>query len=1177
MKALARTIGVFILSILVFNTSLAQKASFTTNGGLIIGFGAGMAYQKSDLANSKGFGFDFILGSQLYKKENAFLSVDWKFRFLAGENKAYDHRINPDGTYSNIRYSFFNYDLELGLTLNRLRERTRIVVTGFAGAGITHGRTFTDLYDAGNSLYDYSSIDPNRESKLVYEDLRALSDGDFETRLVNKAAILPTAGLFIGYQLSRSLTLGIEFKTNFYLTEKNSLVGIDLDNRVIAGSGLDRNNYVSLGISWNLRGGSSHNSAAGNNSTGATKQHRTNNVNTDPNPNTSKTDNRVVTASLPRPLVNITNPSADTYHTDTYTHTIRATVNNVNGPDNISFYQNGFPNNNFTYNVTTKIFTANVSLRDGENNIRIKAVNRISAAEDLVTITFDHPRESVIPAPEVGFTSPSGKQITSSSDRIDVTASVKNISSKQDIQLTKNGSNTPFEYNPGSGLVKTSVMLTNGDNKLLIKGFNESGSAQDQLIVYFKNPEKIALPTVRFINPAYPVNVRNIRFPLSAETQNVRGQNDVSLKLNGASIGNFSFSANGTVSVNLLLLDGVNTIEITAKNEAGSASERTSITYNKPVVRSSPPVINIISPVTDQVRTYEPYEELRATVLNVNTKEDIILNINGSNTGNFNFNNSTKVLTTRVVLRDGNNVLTINAQNESGGDFKDQVFIKETRPCPPPVIRLIDPAQGQTNTNQQTYALKAEVHNITNSNQLRLIVNGKTVSFSFINNLVSSSVPLIRGLNILSLNAINTCGVDNASVRITNIPSVEKDPCTPPKVSFTVNEVNREDATHELRGSISGVKNKADISLTVNGRADNGFRFVPATGDLSARIKLKPGSHTIVVSVINNCGTDSKSVNLNRKRPCTPPKVSFTVNEVNRNDATHELRGSISGVKNKADISFTVNGKAHDGFQFVPATDDLSARFKLTPGSHTIAISVKNACGTDSKSVTVNKEEPCTLPKLSFTVNEVNRNDATHELRGSISGVKNKADISLTVNGRVDNGFQFTPATGDLSTKFKLTPGSHTIVVSVKNACGEDSKSESVTVEEEACGLRINPGNSTWQFCMITPSGTFSRDNLTNTNFSYSGPATSLYFMPIGGGGDVMVNGSPYAIRSGQYYLFTGKLNVTVSTKNPGSMGHWSVCISANREPLSGNGNNRPKSPCEEETDDSSKGKGKKR
>ena len=351
--------------------------------------------------------------------------------------------------------------------------------------------------------------------------------------------------------------------------------------------------------------------------------------------------------------------------------------------------------------------------------------------------------------------------------------------------------------------------------------------------------------------------------------------------------------------------------------------------------------------------------------------------------------------------------MTIRAQNESGSDVKDQVFIKETRPCPLPLIRLIDPAQGQSNTNQQIYTVWAEVHNIVNNNQLRLTVNGKTVPFSFSNNLVTSSVSLISGLNTLSLNAKNECGEDNASARINYSPSVVTVPCNPPKVSFTISEVNRDDATHELRGSVSDVKSKADISLTVNGRAD-------------------------------------------------------------------------------------------DGFQFVSATGDLSAKFKLTPGSHTIVVSVNNACGTDSKSVTVDMEEPCTPPKVSFTV------------------------------------------------------------------------------DEDSCGLRINPGNSTWEFCMVTPSGTFTRENLTNANFSYSGPATSLYFMPIGGGGDVMVNGSPYTIRSGQYYLFTGNLNVTVSTKNPGSMGQWSVCISADREPVYGNGNNRPKSPCEVEKDDGLRGKGNK-
>ena len=62
-----------------------------------------------------------------------------------------------------------------------------------------------------------------------------------------------------------------------------------------------------------------------------------------------------------------------------------------------------------------------------------------------------------------------------------------------------------------------------------------------------------------------------------------------------------------------------------------------------------------------------------------------------------------------------------------------------------------------------------------------------------------------------------------------------------------------------------------------------------------------------------------------------------------------------------------------------------------------------------------------------------------------------------------------------------------------------------------------------------------------------------------------LVNGRPYPIKSGQYYLFTGSLKVRISTKHPGSMGHWAVTVEADRAPVAGNGNSRPKSPCETE------------
>jgi hypothetical protein len=1067
MKALTPALGLFFLSMLVSNNSMAQKASLTTNGGLTIGIGAGYAYQKSDLVNSRGFGFDFTIGSPLYHKENAFLGVDWKFRFLAGENKAFDHRINPDNTYSNIRYSFFNYDLELGLTLNRLRERTGIVLTGFAGAGITHGRTFTDLYDAGNNLYDYSSIDPNRDKNLVYNDLVALSDGDFETRLVNKASFLPTAGLFIGYQFSRSLTLGLEFKTNFYLTEENSFVGIDLDNRALSGSGIDRNNYVSLGFRWRLRGGTSRNSAPDNYSTGVTNNYG----------NNTNTNNRVVQVSTASPSVQITAPSTDPYHTESPFQTIRATIQNVSGPDYISFYQNGFPNNNFTYNANTKSFIAEVRLHDGENRLRIQATNQASTAEDLAIIMLDNPLDAVKSAPMVEFTTPAEDQVTSSSERIDVTATTENIESKEDIQLTLNGSNIPFDYYPVSGSVKTSILLEEGENNMLIKGFNGSGSSQDELTIYFNIPEDRTPPTVRFINPPTPVEVMNNRFPLSAEILNVRGRNDVTLRWNGTSINNFSFDASGRVYVSLILPEGINTMEITARNEAGFASEWTSITYQKPVhiepvyiepsyfepsyfepvthepgtrepvtrepvtrepvtrepvthervtpgrvtrdgethepvtpdpvipdpvtpdpvIKNSPPVITIVSPVTNPFRTNEESKELRATVLNVNTKDNITVNINGLNSRNFNFNNSTKVLTSMVSLGDGENSVTIRAQNESGSDTKNQVIIKETASCPLPVISLINPDQGQSSTDQQTLRVKAEIQNIANRNQVSLNVNGEPVSFSFSNHLLNAQVTLTSGTNNLLLNAANECGEDNVSATISYNPPVVEEPCTPPTVSFNLQEADRNDATYELTGSVTGVKTKTGIAITLDGRAYNGFQFAPATGVLGALFNLAPGSHTVVVSVTSECGSDSKS-----------------------------------------------------------------------------------------GSVTVEEEE------------------------------------------------------------------------------------------EEACGIRINPGNSAWQFCLVTPSGTFSRENLTNQNFSYSGAASSLYFMPIGGGGKATVSGKPYTVKPGQYYLFTGNLQVNVSTKNPGSMGQWSVCITADRAPVTGNGNNRPKSPCEEQNDDNSKGKGNK-
>jgi hypothetical protein len=115
------------------------------------------------------------------------------------------------------------------------------------------------------------------------------------------------------------------------------------------------------------------------------------------------------------------------------------------------------------------------------------------------------------------------------------------------------------------------------------------------------------------------------------------------------------------------------------------------------------------------------------------------------------------------------------------------------------------------------------------------------------------------------------------------------------------------------------------------------------------------------------------------------------------------------------------------------------------------------------------------------------------------------------------------------------------------------------------CGPFFSLKNASWEFCMQTPSGIINRNDLAiNNNFTYDGSASSVYFYAVAGGGNVIVNGTPFAIQPNKYYLFTGNIQVKVNKNDPSAPGQWMICITTNSSPYSGSGTNRPLSPCEE-------------
>ena len=360
--------------------------------------------------------------------------------------------------------------------------------------------------------------------------------------------------------------------------------------------------------------------------------------------------------------------------------------------------------------------------------------------------------------------------------------------------------------------------------------------------------------------------------------------------------------------------------------------------------------------------------------------------------------------------------------------------------------------------------------------------------------------------------------------------------------------------------------------MLVDGTPNNSFQFVPNTNKITTKLKLNPGTHKIIITAKNDCGEDTQTAEVIVEEPCSPPVIRFSISEISHSSFTHQITGTVTNTQNKSDITVLVDGVSNSSFQFVPNTNTISSTYSFEPGTHTIKITSQNDCGNDTESAQIIVKEPCLPAVVTFSVSESNASGYTHQLSGTITNISNKNNITILIDGNTNDNFDFNTYTNNISSAYNFSPGTHTIKITAINDCSQDTESTQITIDEGPCGPRFNPGNADWQFCLITPSGTYNRSDLTSNSFTYSGSASSVFFKVTAGGGDAIINGSPYSLVTGKYYLFTGSLKVNVSTSNPGSMGQWSICIEGNSEPEYGIGNSMPTSPCASNNDDDGKG-----
>jgi len=337
------------------------------------------------------------------------------------------------------------------------------------------------------------------------------------------------------------------------------------------------------------------------------------------------------------------------------------------------------------------------------------------------------------------------------------TASVQNIATAQGISLKLNGASVS-NFNYINGLLQANLTLQNGVNTITLVGTNACGVVTESTNITYNTCKT---PVVTFNKPsAGGTTVANATFNFSANVQNCSSPQEVVLKLNGTIVTNFTF-VNNILQANVTLQNGLNTFTVTGTNACGSATETTTISYNKCIA----PSISFTNPAASGSTVNQATYNFRASISNVTAASAVSLKLNGVAITNFNFLNGN--LEANLTLQNGLNTIAVSGTNACGVANENTTI--NLINCLPISIAITNPVASGSTVTTSSYNFRATVANVTNSAGISLKLNGVAVTnFTFSNGNLDANLTLQTGVNTIEVTGTNPCGAVSESTSITN-------------------------------------------------------------------------------------------------------------------------------------------------------------------------------------------------------------------------------------------------------------------------------------------------------------------------------------------------------------------------------------------------------------------------
>lgn len=649
----------------------------------------------------------------------------------------------------------------------------------------------------------------------------------------------------------------------------------------------------------------------------------------------------------PPPSVQITSPSSYTTETDRSTFQVQARIDQVDNKNDIFFRLNGRRLGNFQW--TGNLLRMDVQLKPGSNLVEISAQNKYGTAEDQAEIVYVVSQPTPNP-PSVEITRPATTSITISQPTYLLEATIREVNNKNDVNLTLNNKRLfDFAFNPTTGKLSKTLTLQEGQNYIDLSGSNQFGTASDKVsILYRKNAPPVANPPEVYIDtPTNNTTTQQGQVQLKARILHVTNKQDITLRLNGKSIGSFNFNnSTNQLSATLQLQEGSNSIRIDASNKDGQDDASVQITYDP---QRLPEIVFVQpnkSPFTSPTQSYQ----VQATVKNVTSKADLRFEFNGVNQTSFQFSNERFVAT--VSLKEGTNLVRLRAANLDGTD-QEQVQLVYA-PANPPSVSITAPANNST-VNTASVELVAKIQAVNNSQDIRLYVNNKITNFQYSNGTLRANLLLQEGSNLLKVTASNQDGTAQDQIRVTYNRPLPKPEITFQQPSKPGTEVNTD--RYQLKVSVEHVEQKEQIQLKLNGKSVAGFSFDPEQSVLKGRINLRPGRNDITVIASNSTDSSTASTYIQYQQATIsspPPVISLinlsvpAANPFNPTVGSSTIILKVENVDNKDQIQLLLNNEPIEDFTFDASTQRITSGLLLKKGRNALVVTATNASGSDT-------------------------------------------------------------------------------------------------------------------------------------------------------------------------------------------------------------------------------------